>query len=227
MATENKEVHFFSLLGSNPKPTGPKEGFPPIPMCAGSILCSAAPSLCRAGAPPFPPLWLGSATGGRGALLWSVLSLWIWIKFPLWLPLMYYFFPVICYSPHTVKCGRKDFRILQRPQRPCACAHTSVTSHTASLSRERRYEPHFKAIFSTSPGTHSLILWVTNSRICAISKRWRHRMRCSLERNSCTLHNLFLMGIAGSLQTLTKTLATSTKHLRHIVFLNLNFFNGG
>lgn len=40
-----KFIFFFSwdLIQS---PLRPKEGFAPIPMCAGSILCSAAPSLC-------------------------------------------------------------------------------------------------------------------------------------------------------------------------------------
>lgn len=42
-----KFIFFFSwdLIQS---PLRPKEGFPPIPMCAGSVLCSAAPSLCCA-----------------------------------------------------------------------------------------------------------------------------------------------------------------------------------
>lgn len=200
MATENKEVHFFSLLGSKPKPSGPKEGFHLFP-CVLDLFCALLLPPClvlMAEAPPSPPLCLmhcrapGSATAGRGALLWSVLSLWIWIKFPLWLPLMYLCFPVICYSPHTVKCGRKEFRILQWPKRPCA--HTSVIPH----SPRAQVWTSFQSNFSTSLGTHSPMFVSYTWRVCAISERWRHRMHCSLECNSCTLHNLFLMGSLGA-----------------------------
>lgn len=97
---------------------------------------------------------------------------------------MHSWFPVICYSPRTVKCGRRDFRILQRPK--CPCARISVMSHSTPRLRALGINLISKSFLASAWGYIPRFLLVTNDRICVINERWRHRLQCSLECNSCS-----------------------------------------